>query len=180
MQRQQITMDPSIPGYCLGFNEDFVGTLRVIEHGGNVAGFSSLMVMIPEARAGFFVVNHLEGSSLRNNLKEALLTRYFPRARERHPVPPPPQADSVRPERFAGSYGALPSCWSCQPPRVWGVQTVTTDSTGALRFAGRRWIPVDSHRFIREDGSGYIVFRGDEKGEIRMLFAGAYWGWQKL
>src|SRR4029434_1775345 len=73
MQRQQITMDPEIPGYALGFNEDFVGGLRVIEHGGNVAGFSSLMVLIPEARAGFFVVNHLEGSNLRNNLKWTLL-----------------------------------------------------------------------------------------------------------
>ena len=180
MQRQQITMDPHIPGYGLGFNEDFVGTLRVIEHGGNVAGFSSLMVIIPEARAGFFVVNHLEGSSLRDVLKEALLTRYFPRARARHPVPPHPKTGSVRAEQFAGRYGALTSCWSCQPPRVWGVQTVTADSTGAIRFAGRRWIPVGSHRFIREDGSGYIVFRGDEKGEIRTLFAGAYWGWQKL
>ena len=180
MQRQQITMSPSIPGYGLGFNEDYIGTLRVLEHGGNVAGFSSLMVMIPEARAGFFVVNHLEGSSLRDVLKEALLARYFPRARERHPVPPPPKAGSVRPERFAGSYGALTSCWSCQPPRVWGVQTVTADSTGVLRFSGRRWIPIDSHRFVREDGSGYIAFRRDEKGEIRFLFAGAYWGWQKL
>jgi CubicO group peptidase (beta-lactamase class C family) len=180
MQRQQITMDPHIPGYCLGFNEDFVGGLRVIEHGGNVAGFSSLMVMIPEARAGFFVVNHLEGSSLRDNLKDALLKRYFPRARDRHSVPPRPKTGTVRPEQFAGKYGALTSCWSCQPPRVWGVQTVTADSTGVLRFAGRRWIRVDSHRFVREDGSGYIVFRGDEKGEIRLLFAGAYWGWQKV
>src|SRR5262245_26177654 len=46
MQRQQITMDPEIPGYALGFNEDFIGNLRVIEHGGNVAGFSALMVLI--------------------------------------------------------------------------------------------------------------------------------------
>ena len=33
MHRQQVTMHPSIPGYAVGFNEDYVGGLRVLEHG---------------------------------------------------------------------------------------------------------------------------------------------------
>ncbi|MGH8435999.1 MAG: serine hydrolase domain-containing protein [Pseudomonas sp.] len=41
MQRQQITMHPSLPGVALGFYEDHVGSLRILEHGGNMAGFSS-------------------------------------------------------------------------------------------------------------------------------------------
>jgi hypothetical protein len=69
MHKQQVTMHPSIPGYAIGFNEDFVGDLRVVEHGGNMAGFSALMVMVPEKRAGFFVVNQMEGSALRDNLR---------------------------------------------------------------------------------------------------------------
>jgi len=179
MKRRQITMHPSIPGYCIGFGEDFVGMQRVVEHGGNMAGFSALMVLIPEARAGFFVVNHLEGSALRDNLKAAFLERFFPAARERRPVPALPPPVKVDASRFAGSYGALPSCWSCTPPRIWGKIDVTANDDGTLGFARRRWIWVDDLRFVRQDGTGYIVFRKDEKGAIRELHAGSYWGWQK-
>jgi len=49
-----------------------------------------------------------------------------------------------------------------------------------LGFAGGRWIAVDSLRFVKDNGSGYIVFRRDNSGNIRELFAGAFWGWQKL
>jgi len=180
MQRQQVTMDAALPGYAIGFSEDYVGGLRVLEHGGNMAGFSSLMVMIPEARAGFFVVNHIEGSRLRDNLKWALLERYFPRARERKPVPSPLPAASVRAERFAGRYAPLTSCWSCNPVRVSSLMTVGAKPDGTLDFAGGRWIAVDSLRFVRENGSGYIAFRADSTGAIENVFAGAFWGWQKI
>jgi CubicO group peptidase (beta-lactamase class C family) len=178
MKRRQISMHPSIPGYCLGFSEDFIGKQRVIEHGGNVAGFSSLMVLIPEARAGFFVVNHGEGSQLRDNLKRAFLERFFPASRERWPVPASPAMVDV--SRFAGEYGALTSCWTCKPPRIWGQQTVAANEDGTLGFARKRWIPVDPLCFVREDGTGHIAFREDDKGAIHELHAGAFWGWQKL
>ena len=53
------------------------------------------------------------------------------------------------------------------------------EATGHVGFAGGRWIQVDPLRFVKDKGSGYIVFREDEKGAIRELFAGAYFGWQK-
>jgi CubicO group peptidase (beta-lactamase class C family) len=180
MQRQQVTMDPNIPGYAIGFYEDFVGGLRVLEHGGNMAGFSSLMVLIPEENAGFFVVNHVEGSRLRDNLKWALLERFFARARERKPVPPPPPAASVRAERFAGRYAPLTSCWSCNPVRVSSLMPINANPDGTLEFAGGRWIAVDSLRFVHHKGSGYIVFDTDSTGAIAHVFAGAFWGWQKI
>ena len=181
MHRQQVTMHASIPGYALGFNEDYVGGLRVLEHGGNMAGFSALMVLIPSERAGFFVVNHREGSRLRDDLKWSLLERFFPAARRRHPVPATlPPVEQVRPERFAGRYVPLTSCFSCQPMRAGSVITVTANPDGTLGFAGGRWIAVDSLRFVKDNGSGYIVFRPDRSGNIRELFAGAFWGWQKL
>ena len=89
MHRQHITMHPAIPGYALGFSEDYVGDLRVVEHGGNMAGFSSLMVLIPSEHAGFFVVNHFEGSRLRDDLKWLLLERFFRSAKKRRPYQPP-------------------------------------------------------------------------------------------
>ena len=180
MLRQQVTMDPKLPGYALGFYEDFIGGLRVVEHGGNMAGFSALMVLIPDANAGFFVVNHVEGSRLRDNLKWALLQRYFAPARERKAVPPLPPAASVHADRFAGQYAPLTSCWSCSPVRVSALLDVTANPDGTLAFAGGRWIAVDSLRFVNERGSGYIAFRADSTGAIEQVFAGAFWGWQKI
>jgi CubicO group peptidase (beta-lactamase class C family) len=181
MHRQQITMHPSIPGYALGFYEDFVGGLRVLEHGGNMAGFSSLMVLIPTERAGLFVVNHFEGSRLRDDLKWLLLERFFPAARQKRPVPATlPQAEQVRAERFAGKYIPLTSCFSCQPIRAASLMTVTANDDGTLQFAGGRWIAVDSLRFVKESGSGHIAFRADSSGVIQELSAGAFYAWQRV
>jgi hypothetical protein len=181
MHRQQITVHPSIPGYALGFNEDFIGDLRILEHGGMVAGFSSLMVLIPTEHAGFFVVNHFEGSRLRDDLKWLLLERFSPAARQKRPVPSAlPPVEQVRAERFAGKYIPLTSCFSCQPIRAQGIMTVTANSDGTLGFAGGRWVAVDSLRFVKDSGSGYIVFGADSSGAIQELFAGAYYAWQKI
>lgn len=181
MHRQQATMHPSIPGYALGFNEDYVGGLRVLEHGGNMAGFSALMVLIPGVDAGFFVVNHFEGNRLRDDLKWLLLERFFPSARQRRQVPATlPPVETVQPERFTGRYIPLWSCFSCQPIRAGSVMTVTARADGTLEVAGGRWIAVDSLRFVNATGSGYIVFRADSAGAVRELFAGGFWGWQKV
>lgn len=181
MHRQQVTMHPSIPGFALGFYEDYVGDLHVLEHGGNVAGFSSLMVLIPSADAGFFVVNHFEGSRLRDDLKWTLLERFFPAARVRHPVPAVlPAPGQVRAERFAGQFIPLTSCFSCQPVRAPAALTVTANADGTLGFAGGRWIAIDTLRFVKDQGTGYIIFRPDSSGAIRELFAGGFWAWQKI
>ena len=58
--------------------------------------------------------------------------------------------------------------------------TVSANDDGTLGFAGGRWIQVDPLRFVKDNGSGYIVFRADETGAVREVFAGAYFGWQKV
>jgi CubicO group peptidase (beta-lactamase class C family) len=78
--RQHITMHPRIEGVTLGLFEGFVGDLRFVEHGGNMAGFSAQMTLIPSERIGFFVVNHMEGSQLRNSVSSALIDHLFPPA----------------------------------------------------------------------------------------------------
>ena len=182
MQRQQATMHPSMPGFAIGFYEDFVGLQRVIEHGGNMAGFSALMVLVPDARTGFFIVNQREDSTLRDAVKFAVLEKFFPLARQRRPVPSLPSPETVRAEQFAGRYVPLSSCFSCQPLRAPSVMTVVANGDGTLSFASGRWIAVNDGelRFVHEKGSGYVVFRRDAAGAIRELFAGAFWGWQKL
>jgi len=172
MHRQQITMHPRIPGYALGFNEDFIGRLRLVEHGGNIAGISSQMVLIPQYGDGFFVANHFENSKLRDELKEALLERFYPEARERHPVPAPAGGDAAR---FAGRYIPTTSCHTCNPPSTPYVLNVTANDDGTLTFAGSKWTEVEPGLFVRAGGTGYIAFRDD-----KYLFAGGFWSWEKV
>ena len=177
MHRQQITMHPKIPGYAIGFNEDFIGALRVIEHGGNMAGFSTQLVMIPQYGDGFFLANHFENSKLRDDLKYALLERYYPEAKKRHPVPPAVKRDQ---SRFAGRYIPTTSCHTCKPPSAPYVLNVTANDDGTLTFAGGRWFEVEPLLFVRQGGTGYIAFRADAAGAITHLFAGSFWSWEKV
>jgi len=180
MQRQQVTMHPSMPGFALGFYEDFARLQRVLEHSGNMAGFSALMLLIPDARTGFFIVNQRENSKLRDDVKWAILEKFFPLAKQRRPVPPLPAPETVHAEQYAGRYVPLWSCFSCQPIRAPSVMTLTANADGTLSFAGGRFIRVDDLLFMHDDGSGYITFRRDATGAIREVFAGGFWGWQKL
>src|SRR6185436_18390844 len=54
MPRQHVTMHPRIPGYALGFYEDAFGDRPFLAHSGDMAGFSSLLVLIPSENSGFF------------------------------------------------------------------------------------------------------------------------------
>ena len=180
MHRQHVTMHPQQPGYALGFYEDYVGGLRVIEHGGNMAGFSSQMTLIPDEGAGFFVVSHFEQSQLRDNLREALLRRFFPRARSRLPVPTASPNSARHLARFAGRYGPTSSCHTCQPRSVPYIITVTANADGTLGITGRRWVEEVPMVFVREDGTGRIVFRADSTGRITLLSAGGFWTFERL
>lgn len=179
MLRQHVTMHPRLPGVTLGFWEDYVGELRVVEHGGNMAGFSSHLMLIPAENAGLFVVSHLEGSSLRDNVKQAVLEHLFPKARLRRPVPPPPADFATRAEEFVGRYAQMSSCHSCIPRRVPYILDISVRDN-ALFFSNRRWIEVEPMLFVREDGTGYIAFRPDSTGKIAAMFAGGFWSFEKL
>jgi CubicO group peptidase (beta-lactamase class C family) len=179
MHRQQRTMHPLIPGVTYGFWEDLVGSLRVIEHGGNMAGFSAQMVLIPSEGAGFFVVGHLEGSKLRDAVKQAVLEHLFPAARTRLPAPTPAPDFAKRAAAFVGRYAPSSSCHTCRPRSVPSILEVKADDEGLL-FAGSKWIETAPLLFERKDGTGYICFQTDAEGNVVALHAGAYWGFEKL
>ena len=180
MQVQHVTMHPRIPGVALGLYEDFVGDVRVLEHGGQVAGFSSQMVLVPEAKLGFFIVSHLENGRLRDVVRQALLGELFPAARMRLPVAAPPADFATRAARFAGRYAPITSCHSCTPRSVPAILTVTANADGTLGFTGSKWIEVAPLLFVREGGTGYISFRADSSGTTTQMFAGGVWSWERL
>jgi len=182
MHRQHATGRAGMPGVAYGFFEDDYQGLRIIEHGGNMAGFSSQMVLLPERNAGFFMVNHHENSNLRDTIKWALLEHYYP---PQHPprIPQPPSDFNQRAALFIGTYRWNTYCRTCGPrpiPPGHSVKvTSNPDGTLSLSSTKKRWIELEPLLFIREDGGGKIAFRMDRTGKVTHMFAGGFWVFEK-
>ena len=174
MQRQRATMHPLIPGWTLGFQEDDANGRRMLEHGGDIGGFSALMTLLPDEGVGIFVVHHLEGSNLRFDLKRAILDRFFP---DRRPgsIPTPNPEAVARMRRFAGTYRANNYCHTCADggPNVQDFE-VTANDDGTIGVWDDRWVEVSPLYFVRADGRRRIGFAEDSTGRIVALTAGSW------
>lgn len=174
MLRRHATMHPLLPGWTLGFQEGDLNGLRIVEHGGDIGGFSSLLTLIPEEGVGVFIVHHLESANLRFKLRQAILDRYFPDAREtKVPVPDPKSAADLR--RFAGKYRGNIFCHSCPGggPNVQDFEVEANDD-GTISIWGSRWVEVSPLYFVSTDGKSRIGFAEDEAGRIIALSAGSW------
>ncbi|HET6837934.1 MAG TPA: serine hydrolase domain-containing protein [Gemmatimonadales bacterium] len=174
MHRQYVTMHSRVPGWTLGFQVDDINGRRLIEHGGDIGGFSSLMTLLPDEHVGFFVVHHLEGSNLRFDLRQLILDRYFPDSRPRQaPIAQPDAARRLR--RFAGTYRASIFCHSCRDggPNVQDFR-VTANDDGTITAWDQRWVEVSPLYFVSADGSRRIGFAEDKNGRVVALTAGSW------
>jgi len=172
MHRQQIAMHPKVPGWALGFIEGRVGNLGFLEHAGSMAGFSALLVLVPETREGFFFAMQFEQDHVGNEIKEELLKHLFPAANELEPVPAPVANDRVK--TLAGNYAWTTSCHTCTPRTVPFILKLTVNDDGSITFAGNRWIEVEPYLFVQHKGTGYIFAKPP------YVFAGGHWSFEKL
>lgn len=103
MHARVFSNDPLVAGMCLGFYEQYYNGRRTITHGGDTDTFHSLLVLLPEEQAGFFVSgNSPGGGGVRDALFEAFMDHYYPGEPETLPAPDP--SDSGELQRYAGTY----------------------------------------------------------------------------
>lgn len=174
MHSQHATMHPLVPGWTLGFQANDINGRRIIEHGGDIGGFSSLMTLLPDEGVGIFVVHHLEGRNLRFDVRRIILDRYFPDSRPlRVPIPRAEAADGLR--RFAGTYRANIFCHSCRDggPNVQDFEVKVNDD-GTITVWGDRWVEVSPLYFVNADGRKRLGFAEDKSGHIDALTAGSW------
>jgi hypothetical protein len=166
-------MHPRLPGWGLGFQVNDANDVAIIEHGGDIGGFSSLLVLIPEQNLGFFIVNHLEGANLRFEVKQAILDRYFP---DRRPMRPPAKSTNSKQElqRFAGSYRPNIYCHSCSGPSNLPDFAVTVNDDGTLSGWDKKWTETEPLYFVSADGRERIGFKQDSAGRIVAASAGSW------
>jgi CubicO group peptidase (beta-lactamase class C family) len=180
MTTQQITTHPRLPGFGYIFQMANTNGQRIVEHGGNIGGFHSLMTLLPDHETGFFVVAHREGADLRDPIRHAILDRWFP-----NPNPPvPPRANPATAEhlaRLAGVYRANIWCHTCpfDPDRVQDV-SVSVNSDGSIKVWDQSWIEVSPLFFRSADGKRRIGFHEDAKGNITALTSGSWMVMERL
>ena len=173
MLRTQSTTHPKMPGWTYGFQEDHTNGLRILEHGGDIAGFASLLVLLPDENTGFFIAHHIEGGSLRFEVKQKLLDRYFPDKRSIIvPVPTPDSTGQLK--RFAGLYRANLFCHTCKNPLSVAEVEVTSNDDGTITVWDERWVQTTPLLFVRLDGKRKIGFQEDKTGRILQMSAGSW------
>jgi hypothetical protein len=181
MQREQITMHPMLPGWGMGWYQlQRADGERGVQHGGDIAGFSSLMTLLPGRNFGIFVASHREGSDLRYTVTTAVLERLFPiRSAPSVPVSmhKSPSVAVRQAARYAGRYRANIACHSCKNPRPAAEVDVVVNADGSVSAFGGRFIEVSPRFFRSEDGKRRFGFREDARGRITHLTVGA---WQVL
>lgn len=181
MITQQVTMHPRIPGFGLNWQMSATNGQRIVEHGGNVGGFHSLMVLLPEHNAGFFLAGHREPADLRSPLRKAILNRWFPNPNPKPPVPVPSPEAVPGLKKYAGTYRMSIWCHTCpfDPERVNDVE-VTVNEDGTLQLFEARWIEVSPHYFTTSSGGTQVGFREDANGTITALTLGSFLVFERL
>ncbi|HYF38739.1 MAG TPA: serine hydrolase domain-containing protein [Gemmatimonadales bacterium] len=174
MHRQYVTMHPRVPGWTLGFQVNYLNGRRIIEHGGDIGGFSSLMTLLPDEGVGFLVVHHLEGGNLRFDIRQLILDRYFPDSiRPQPPRAQPASSEALR--RFEGKYRPTIYCHSCRGSGPdFGEFEVTANEDGSISLWDERWFEVSPRYFVSADGRSRIGFAEDSAGRIFALTAGSW------
>ncbi|MFL5538076.1 MAG: serine hydrolase domain-containing protein [Longimicrobiaceae bacterium] len=171
MAAQHASVHPQVPGWGYGWQRSDANGRQVVEHGGDIGGFSSLVTLLPDAGFAIVVVHHLEGSNLRFTLKQAVLDRFFPDRR------PPARARPGRRDlrAFAGTYLANNYCRSC-PDGAAGAQRfeVVANPDGSLGLWGTTWREVAPLLFADESGRRRIGFRRDAAGNVVAVSGGAW------
>jgi len=178
MHTRLFSHDARTNGNAHGFWESRSNGLAMIEHGGDISCFHTLLTLIPEKNAGFFVSYNSTGSSgmTRYALLQAFLNRYYP-------GPPPaelkPNSDfKTRAKRFTGVYEMNRRSFT-QYAKLVGLiasikVSVTPEATLLITLpmglGESQWIEVDPGVFHEMGGQETLIFREDGKGRVTHAF----------
>jgi len=173
MRTQQATIHPALPGWGYAFQMDSDNGRTLAEHGGDIGGFSSLLTLIPQENAAFFIVNHGEGNDLRFRVKRALLDALYPE-RGPHAVPKSDPTRTTNLQEYAGRYRSSLACHTCADADRDQDFELTLRSDGTLDLWGQQWVPLDRDLFVRSDGKRLLGFARDKAGRVKVVSGGSW------
>jgi CubicO group peptidase (beta-lactamase class C family) len=177
METRQFEFHPMLPGLGITFMEYLIDPVRIIAHGGDTVYFHSDMILVPDARFGYFLSYNSLGKNIgggRGEVWRTFANRYFPSASQQADVDPyTAKADG---HAVSGLYDgtrrgettllrilALVSQFS-----------VSADKEGVLQIEGmknqsgelKRWREIAPLVYREIDGLERIGFRRDASGAV--------------
>ncbi|PYV16152.1 MAG: serine hydrolase [Acidobacteria bacterium] len=177
MQRQQYTDDPRLPGRTFGYYEKYFNGWRAIGHGGNIRGFGSLLLLVPEAHLGIFLSMNLDEPRFEDEFLHNFFDHYFP-PREAVDPPAPNPAFRAQARKFEGSYRINPYTRTSleKLATLYWQYRLKALPDGTLELHSprdytppTRWVEVGPLEIERADGEDRAVFRRDGSGRITAL-----------
>ncbi|HTK96755.1 MAG TPA: serine hydrolase domain-containing protein [Pseudomonadales bacterium] len=164
MHSRQYSADPRMQGSAGQFFEDNVNGYAAIQHGGDLPGFASLLYLIPEKNAGFFVSSNVDRDELRRLLTKVLMDRFYPALDQ----PPPMHASTDFKQRaalYAGRYRDNrheEKGLAKVAAMLTEVHVAQSENDGELIMHGgtqaTRLIELDPGLFRREDADHRVLF----------------------
>jgi CubicO group peptidase (beta-lactamase class C family) len=173
MRTQQATIHPNVPGWGYAFQLDVDNGRKLAEHGGDIAGFSSLFALIPEERAAFFIVNHGQGNDLRFRVKSALIDALYP-GPPAHAIPTANPARTPGLRQYEGPYRSSFACHSCPDTDAGQDFQISVRPEGVLELWGQQWLPIEPDLFVRSDGERLLGFARNTLGQIAVVSGGSW------
>ena len=171
--------DPRVSSMCLGIYENHIGGERIITHGGDTDTFHSLLVIIPERQAGYFVsYNSAGGNTARNDLLMAFVNHFYPAPETAAPADTDISSSSG--ETYAGTYQTTRHNYRTfefwlTPPQQMRVEA-GGDGTILMSRDGRppvAYKEIEPGVFAQADGTetfaGNIVFHENDAGAADFL-----------
>lgn len=173
---------PQLRAYTYGGFSEFVAHgQRMLAKGGDVGGFSSTLILLPDENVGFFAsfnaaVDLFGVEEPREELLSQFLDRYYPVQEQ----PVSPQA-SPNLSRVSGSYRwnrytrttiekALNPIGLLQFHAMAGDDGTLTVRSVVPFLKPARYTEVEPLLFQKVDGTAYVAFREDEDGRITHMF----------
>jgi CubicO group peptidase (beta-lactamase class C family) len=176
--RRQFTDDPRLAGRTFGFYERFVNGYRAIGHGGNIRGFASLLMTVPKAHVGFFLVFNRDESRFEDDFIHSFFDHFYPASNTGELIAPV-HLSAADLHKFTGSYRSNPYSRRTFEKLItlyWQFR-ITANPDGSLEFhyphhfkPPGRWLPLAPNYFLCSGGQGHAVFEAGSDGRITRLF----------
>jgi CubicO group peptidase (beta-lactamase class C family) len=185
MHERQFSQDARLEGWTFGFFENFENGERIIEKGGDVPGFSSVLYLMPEHELGMFLsYNATAGTGTvdpRQIFPGYFLGHYFP-ASETPEATKPTAGTQGNAVRLAGTYrwarfGHTSIDKAISPMSI--VQwRINANPDGSLTLAypsmlggqTSQWVEVEPGLFQNLAVGNYLTFAQDSRGRASHIY----------
>jgi CubicO group peptidase (beta-lactamase class C family) len=181
VHQRQFANDSRLNGLTLGFFDLEQNQQRILEHGGGMPTFHTLMALLPEQNIGVFIsYNSATGSAAIGETFQAFLDHYYPV--EYSSSPKPVEGYRERATRLTGHYRTTRFIYTKMSQIAhlsgMGFGQVSANPDGALSIAfdlprglsTGEYVEVAPLVFQEINGPEKLIFKEDPKGNITHLF----------